>query len=728
MKNKKIITFLLCAIMMFSFTLTAFAEKVEDEQNVDGVLITMELDKSEYQSGDTVNLKVSIKNNNKYPVSDVYIKYPSLPTDIDWDESTMKERYPRILADGYETFTVTGVVRDDAPVAEGFEATSATTDTATEKKDGVSLTTVLVIVGAVVLVVVLIIIIVMVVKKKNAAMSIFLAVTLATSAMAGLSPAVEVDAEVSEDTMVKSNDFKRVSVHDPSIVKDPETGMYYIFGSHLAWAKSEDLIGWTEFKTNINTDYNSLFGDLWENYCKHSKNPNLSGNMWAPDVIYNETMGKWCMYMSINGENWQSAIVLLTADNIEGPYTYVDEVVFSGFHDNNTLNTARANYSDVYKVLGEGADLSRYNSTDIAKINAIDPCVTIDDNGEIWMTYGSWSAGIFQLKIDNNTGLRDYNYTYETKTHVSDAYLGYKIAGGCYNSGEGAYIVKAGDYYYLFVSLGGLTTSGGYNMRVYRSESINGPFVDQNGKSSIFKGWNAQIGYQDEKTVSKYNTTIGVKIFGSYRMYGITTVQVAQGHNSAFVDDNGQIYLIYHTRFAGTSEGHQVRVHQLFINEEDWLVAAPYEYGNETLSTTGYSDEDIIGTYDFVMHSPNSVYVNVNGKEAGIVGGTSESTFVMLNNEFTINGIENKIKMRIDFSKTSGKMISLNANGNISGDYTGKWSCEDGVNVTLTIDGVEYKGVFLKQQNELSTKDVTMTFTVLGKNVTAWGVKDLSAE
>ena len=42
-------------------------------------------------------------------------------------------------------------------------------------------------------------------------------------------------------------------------------------------------------------------------------------------------MGKWCMYMSINGDNYRSVIVLLTADDIEGDWTYVGPVVYSGF-------------------------------------------------------------------------------------------------------------------------------------------------------------------------------------------------------------------------------------------------------------------------------------------------------------------------------------------------------------------------------------------------------------
>ncbi len=716
MKNRKIITLLLCAIMVFACALTSLA--ADGEKNVDGVVVKITLNQENYEPGDKVEMKVSIKNNNKYPVSNVSIKYPNLPADIEFDKSTMEDRIQKIDAGGYETFTVTGVAAGTAsPVTDSNSG---------ENKGGLSPLVIGIIAGAAALIVVIVVVIVIVKKKKGSdAAAILLILALGASSITAAIPSMEVNAEVSEDTMVENKDYKRVSVHDPSIVKDPETGMYYVFGSHLAWAKSEDLVTWTAFKNNINTDFNKLFGDIWKNYCTTSENSNLGGNMWAPDVVYNEVMGKWCMYMSINGSNWQSVIVLLTADNIEGPYTYVDEVVFSGFYDGTTLNKKRVEMTDVYKVLGEGANLSRYNTTNQSQINCIDPCVTIDDNGDHWMTYGSWSAGIYQLKLDKTTGLRDYNYTYTTELNKSDAYLGYKIAGGFYNSGEGPYIFKADDYYYLFISLGNLETSGGYNMRVYRSESINGPYVDQNGVSSIFKGWVANIGYQDMKVTSKYNSPIGIKIFGSYNMYGISSIQAAQGHNSAFVDDDGKIYLLYHTRFAGTSEGHQLRVHQMFVNEDGWLVAAPYEYGNETLSTEGYSEDDICGTYDFVVHNPNVVYHYNGGKSVGVVGGTAEASFLMVSKTFTVGGVENNMKLRVDFSKSSGKSITLAPNGKVTGDYTGTWESKDGVNVVLTVDNVVYKGVFLKQQNELNSRDVTMTFTVLGDNVTAWGVRPL---
>ena len=59
-------------------------------------------------------------------------------------------------------------------------------------------------------------------------------------------------------------------------------------------------------------DWVSAYGDGY----------NIDGNLWAPDIIYNETMKKWCMYMSLNGPNHNSVIVLLTADKIDGTYIY----------------------------------------------------------------------------------------------------------------------------------------------------------------------------------------------------------------------------------------------------------------------------------------------------------------------------------------------------------------------------------------------------------------------
>ena len=52
----------------------------------------------------------------------------------------------------------------------------------------------------------------------------------------------------------------RVSVHDPSVIKDD--GTYYVFGSHIEAANSKDLIDWKPFTNGYAKTNNVEFGDL----------------------------------------------------------------------------------------------------------------------------------------------------------------------------------------------------------------------------------------------------------------------------------------------------------------------------------------------------------------------------------------------------------------------------------------------------------------------------------
>lgn len=718
---KKLIAFMLVFVAMLSMSLTVFAadEVYEDGlSEKDGLKIEVTTDKDTYSSGDTIEYTVKVTNTNSYDLTNITYSY-TLPSNVDasFNFGDLSSQIGSLKAGESKTVTSSVV------------ATSATED----PNAGGSLVMIIGIIAGVVVVLAVVALVVIKKKKKSTIASMLIFALVGSSV--GMMVTEPVKIYAADDELSEYSDYKRVSVHDPSIVKDPETGMYYIFGSHKAFAKSADLKSWTTFSNNVSKSADELLGDVWTNYSYTPANSDIQGNLWAPDVIYNETMGKWCMYMSVNGNDHHSVIVLLTADDIEGPYEYVGGVMYSGFDGTSeavqaadtswmnvkksvTVNSeevkiamrvtfqedtgateiiSRAEYSDIYDVLGEGASLTRYNSTDVSKVNAIDPNVQYDENGDLWMTYGSWSAGIYQVKLNTETGLRDYDYTYEYVANTSDPYLGYKLAGGYYNSGEGAYILKTDDYYYLYISLGNLESSGGYNMRVFRSESINGPYLDQNGKSAIWTSWSAAIGYikdgQDSgkwTNTKKYITNVGYKIMGAYMMYGIYKTYVAQGHNSAFVDDDGKMYLVYHTRFADNGEGHEVRVHQLGMTSDGWIVATPYEYAGESFGNT-YTTDQIVGTYEFILHAQNMVYAEDATGDRGIAVPQN---------------------------------ITLNADGTITGELTGTWATSDGENVTMTIDGTDYTGLFIEQQNELTTKDLTMTFTLIGNDQAAWGVKN----
>ena len=305
------------------------------------------------------------------------------------------------------------------------------------------------------------------------------------------------------------------------------------------------------------------------------------------------------------------------------------------------------------------------------------------------------------LKLDIETGLRDYTTTYPGTNNnsdgvTSDPYFGKKIAGGYYVSGEGAYIEHIGNYYYLFVTHGGLEASKGYEMHYYRSKNPNGPYVDASGTSAIFPSYMMNYG-------PNAATTRGMKILGAHKWDTMQFAEMSQGHNSVLLDEDGRAYLIYHTRFNSGNEGFEDRVHQLFVNEKGWLVASPFEFNGLTGVNSIYSQEDIdgteictpdeiVGTYQVMMHPYKVDFAN---------------------NAYSAPGI-----------------ALLKNNGLVSGDFVGTWRHKAGTSfITLKIrpKGTassavkEYYGVILPQVYS-GTNATTVCFTAIStEGVSIWG-------
>ncbi|AOZ93014.1 lipocalin-like domain-containing protein [Paenibacillus crassostreae] len=494
----------------------------------------------------------------------------------------------------------------------------------------------------------------------------------------------------------------RVSVHDPSIVK--LKGEYYIFGSHIEAAKSTDLKNWTKFTNDYTTPDNVLYGDLSSNlagsfaWAGENDSDSKGGfSIWAPDVIWNKdyinvdgSKGAYLIYYSASSTYIRSAIGYAASKNIEGPYTYVDTIVYSGFtredaYDPNSVINKKYTNTNIQELLDNGKitepnehwfnDDGSYNNSLFT--NAIDANLFYDENGKLWMTYGSWSGGIFILEIDKLTGKAIYPGEDGTTTdgRLIDRYFGTKISGGFTKSGEGPYVVydKKTGYYYLYVTNAGLGATGGYNMRQYRSTEPEGPYVDASGKNAVLPDANTA------------NVDYGIKLMGNYKFGNTTVGYRSPGHNSSFIDSNGQMYLVYHTRFNGGTEYHEVRVHQMFQNEDKWPVVVPYEYNGDKISAKGYSTNDIVGTYEFINH------------------GNSNNGSAMLP---TL-----KVHLNKDFS--------------VSGDVTGTWSMKKHTYyMNIVIDGITYKGVFFKQSDESVYDLKVMTFSAIGSNnQSIWGSK-----
>lgn len=228
-------------------------------------------------------------------------------------------------------------------------------------------------------------------------------------------------------------------VHDPAVIKDGDT--FYLFSTRagLSVRCSQDLLRWR------------LCGDVFAHLPQWAVEdvPGLRG-LWAPDVAFFN--GKYHLYYSAStfGKN-RSSIGLVT---------------------NRTLDPAGASFrwEDQGKVIGS-------QTTD--DWNAIDPNVVIDEQGQPWLSFGSFWGGIKLRKLDPATGklsAQDQTlYTLAARPRSKE------LPGAV----EAPFIIRKNDYYYLFVSFdlccrGDKST---YNIRVGRSRRVTGPYVDRDGRA-----------------------------------------------------------------------------------------------------------------------------------------------------------------------------------------------------------------------------------------------------
>ena len=463
------------------------------------------------------------------------------------------------------------------------------------------------------------------------------------------------------------------AVHDPSILE--VDGTYYIYGSHMTSAKSTDLRTWQYLYRGAPADnpiygkiYTSKDGALSFTGSKESVVPASGTSIWAPDVKYSEKRGLYYMYFCTSSNYFTSTVCYATSPSPEGPFEWQGNLIYSGFNKStmdktNVLEVVDEDYAVNTYMQSEGIT---YNNNKYP--NALDPTIFWDKDGKMWMTYGSWSGGIFLLEIDEETG-KVIHPKADPENDV-DPYFGKKLLGGGHVSIEAPYILydKEADYYYLYVSYGGLEQKKGYQIRVFRSKTPDGNYEDMNGE------------HPEQGAGSHAN--FGLKLSGNYRLPSLDQAYMATGHNSAFIDKDGKRYIVCHTRFERRGEQHQPRVHQYLLNEEGWPCMLPYATEGEAVAEKGYEKSKVVGEY----------YMVNQGTKIG-------------------SEIAEPVK------------IVLTEGGNVFGkDVEGMWKAKDGsYQVHITLDGKDYSGVFCEMNDEAGKK--VMTFSAVGENESIWGVK-----
>ena len=444
--------------------------------------------------------------------------------------------------------------------------------------------------------------------------------------------------------------FTNVTVHDPSVVRVGSE--FYVFGSHLASARTSDWQRWTQITTDTTADGgNALVPDPQTQFQEALDWVN-SETFWAPDVIQLGD-GRFYFYYCVGRLDAPvAALGVAVSDSITGPYTNVDLMLRSGMFGQPSED-------------GTNYDATRHPNT-------VDPDVFFDQTGKLWMVYGSYSGGIFILELDPATGFPFPGQGY-----------GKKLIGGNHARIEGAFILFSPEssYYYMFLSFGGLDANGGYNIRVGRSRNPDGPYFDAAG-NELTNVAGAPGTLFDDASIAPF----GVKLMGNWQFLPVagepattTTGYRSPGHNSAYYDPaTGKHFLVFHTRFVGRGEEHQVRVHQLYLNADDWLVAAPHRYAGESL--TLQHRNQVPGDYKLINHAKT-----------------------------------------ISAAVRTSSLVTLEPDGKVTGAATGTWSFSHDNDITLVLNGVTYRGVFTTQWDDDNGAWVYSFSALSGDGVAVWG-------
>lgn len=457
-------------------------------------------------------------------------------------------------------------------------------------------------------------------------------------------------AVMEENEMLPIPSFKNVSVHDPSIIL-AEDGWFYIYGSHMAAAKSQDLIAWQMISSGPSNAECTLVENVQEQMSEALTYAKTT-TFWAPDVVQLKN-GTYAMYYcTCEGSSPLSMLGLAYAERPEGPYENQGILLKSGY----------AGYNATYYP------------------NVVDPCTFYDAEGRLWMVYGSYSGGIFILEMDLETGL----------ILEGQQPYGTKLLGQNHARIEAPYILYSPEteYYYLFLSFGGLDSTGGYNIRVCRSKTPDGPYEDSQGNAMIRCGGAAGTFFNDPDY-----EPYGVKLMGGYQIKPVageknqmSVAYRSPGHNSAYYDaETGRYFLVFHTRFANSGESFSVRVHEMYMNEEGWPVVSPLRYAGEKPEPVAV--DRIPGLYKVVDH------------------------------EHDINTVEH-------VSDTA----TLHADGTVTGCAQGTWVCEDGVHITLRLGERTLKGI-VHTALDAGQKQWVVCFSVLDETGAAlWGTRATNQE
>lgn len=271
---------------------------------------------------------------------------------------------------------------------------------------------------------------------------LLLAATLSGSIAAlGQTESAKPDSSMSNPVLPLEQSASRgITTRDPSsIVKCKDEYWVFYTGRGVPSYHSKDLVKWERGP--------AVFKAAPE-WIANIVPANRNMLYWAPDII--KLGDRYLLYYAVSSFGKMTSAIGLatnpTLDPDDPDYHWTDE----GF-------VVRTQDGDGY--------------------NAIDPSVFHDHDGSLWLAFGSYWSGIKLVQLDPQAG----------KRMAPDS----KQFSLAYNESiEASCLCRHEDYYYLFVNWG--TCCRGpkstYNIRIGRSKSVTGPYLDKDGMDMLHKG------------------------------------------------------------------------------------------------------------------------------------------------------------------------------------------------------------------------------------------------
>jgi arabinan endo-1,5-alpha-L-arabinosidase len=370
------------------------------------------------------------------------------------------------------------------------------------------------------------------------------------------------------------------NLHDPTIIKHSE--YYYIFSTDVAYGpnlkcgimyrRSKDLVHW-EF---LGWVFNGV-PPLPLAFMQANQPGYQQLSLWAPFII--KVGDIYRLYYSVPGNNnvKLSCIALATSSSPGGPWTDQGIVISCLPEDN---------------------------------FNAIDPSVIIDhENGRHWMTYGSYSAGIFIVELNPLTG-KILNTGDKGKILAKRSNYGNAIEGSeiLYNPDLGKY--------YLFVSYDWLEDN--YNVRAGRADKPEGPYYDINGNDMASAGDNFPM------ITARYK----FRYHSGWQGFG----------HCGLLYDEGKYYYVSQARLGSNKYFMDLHIHRMVWSESGWPTISPERYVN--VPQTNITSSDLVGKWEHIRLVSTATFnesIIIDLSSNGTVSGFTGSSWSYLNGTLTIN-------------------------------------------------------------------------------------------